>query len=321
MEKISVIVPVYRVEKYLNRCVDSILQQSYRDLEIILVDDGSPDQCGSICDHYAVIDARVVAIHQKNGGLSDARNAGLRIATGEYVGFVDSDDYVYPQMYEKLYETLKNSGADISICNYAYVDEETGRIDERMTGQSPIKNETMNCDQALSKINPLMEGYSYYVTAWNKLYKRSLFEDICFKRGHIHEDEYIVHHLFAKCQRIASIDDVLYIYSQRSGSIMKGPVSFKRIDAVLALLDRYNFFREIHKKKDARNSLRGAMWVMIDLLQRLEVPADELTLSSVKNIIIGQMLRQGDCRLVYLQREWIKRQLSLSKKNSLGKEL
>ena len=116
MPTISVIVPVYKVEKNIHRCVDSILGQTYADFELILVDDGSPDNCGAICDEYAAKDSRVVVIHQKNGGLSSARNAGIDIATGAYISFVDSDDYIYPNYLERLYEVLVEFDADISVC-------------------------------------------------------------------------------------------------------------------------------------------------------------------------------------------------------------
>ena len=159
---ISIIVPVYDVEPYLRKCIDSILIQSYRDLEIILVDDGSPDNCGAICDEYAEKDKRIKVIHKKNGGLSDARNAGLDIATGEYIGFVDSDDWVMPDMYEYLYKAVKEYDADMSVCGYYDYWGKTisGRYCQDIQvykGQEGIK--------ALLDLK-----FGNYV--WNKLYKR-----------------------------------------------------------------------------------------------------------------------------------------------------
>ena len=138
-DKISVIVPVYKVEKYLNRCVQSIASQTYENLEIILVDDGSPDNCGVLCDEWVQKDSRIKVVHKENGGLSSARNAGVAVATGAYVGFVDSDDYIHPQMYEKLYEALVENGADISICGCDYVDEELIFMNEAFLKLKHIK--------------------------------------------------------------------------------------------------------------------------------------------------------------------------------------
>lgn len=123
-ELISVIIPVYKVEKYINRCVESVLVQNYHNIEVILVDDGSPDNCGIICDRYADKDSRVKVIHKTNGGLSDARNAGLNIATGQYICFIDSDDYIEKDMLKDMYDNIVRTGADITICNYCAVDNE-----------------------------------------------------------------------------------------------------------------------------------------------------------------------------------------------------
>lgn len=127
---ISIIVPVYKVENYLSKCLDSMICQTYKNIEIILVDDGSPDNSGKICDDYAKKDSRIKVIHKENGGLSDARNAGLKIATGKYIGFVDSDDYISVEMYEKLYNQAKKEDADIACCNYYRVKMEKNLIKE-----------------------------------------------------------------------------------------------------------------------------------------------------------------------------------------------
>ena len=138
MCKVSVIVPVYKVEKYLNKCVDSIINQTLEDIEIILVDDGSPDNCGKICDDYAQKDNRIVVIHKTNGGLSDARNAGLEVARGEYIGFVDSDDYIAPEMISLLYGVCKKNSTDIAGCDLAYVYETTDRVDYNSNKQESV---------------------------------------------------------------------------------------------------------------------------------------------------------------------------------------
>lgn len=266
MAKISVIVPVYKVEKYLCRCVDSLLQQTYPDLEIILVDDGSPDRCGQICDRYAEAHSHVRVVHKENGGLSSARNAGIAAATGDYIGFVDSDDYVEPEMYAKLYGALAANDADISLCSYTYVDEETGAVDEKMRQSSPVKDEVLSRIQALEKLNPAAEGNSFYVTAWNKLYKRELFRDCLFREGWIHEDEFLVHHIFSRCEKIATLAEPLYLYVQRMGSITNTGVNAKMLDGVYALYDRYAFFEKEGMRRLAKEALLAAEWKLRTLL-------------------------------------------------------
>ena len=269
MAKISVVVPVYKVEKYLRRCVESILSQTYENLEIILVDDGSPDDCGKLCDEFAAIDSRVKVIHKKNGGLSSARNAGIAAATGTYIGFIDSDDYIAPDMYEKLCAALEENRADISICNYLYVDENTDAVDEQMRQCSPLHDEVLSREQALRKLNASQDGYSFYVTAWNKLYKRELFADCLFREGWIHEDEFLVHHIFSRCERIAVMEAPLYYYVQRMGSITNNVISVKMLDGVYALYDRVAFFEQEGMRDLAKASLLCAEWKLRTLLPGL----------------------------------------------------
>lgn len=238
---ISVIVPIYNVEKYLKKCVDSIKNQTYKNIEIILVDDASPDNCGQMCDEYAGEDERIKVIHKENGGLSDARNVGLENARGEYIAFVDSDDYIESDMLEKLYTRIKEDKTDIALCSFKYVNEKGEELPERR-GQSPIKNGVLTGEEALYK---LTEGKSwYYAVAWNKLYKKSIFDTLRFPKGKIHEDEFIAHRVFYQCGRISLLQDELYCYLQREGSITAQPLSVKRLDAVDAMYDRMLFAKE-----------------------------------------------------------------------------
>jgi exopolysaccharide biosynthesis predicted pyruvyltransferase EpsI len=235
---ISVIVPIHKVEPYLRKCVDSIINQTYQNLEIILVDDGSPDGCGAICDEYAEKDSRVRVIHKPNGGLSSARNAGIDIAAGEWLGFVDSDDYCMPEMYEKLYNAAKSADADMVICGYTYVDEQGLPVMNK--GFGVINDLVLTGDDALHRL--CERGNAVWVTAFNKLYKYRLLNAVRFPEGRIHEDEFTIHHFFDKCNRVVSISDSLYNYVQRDSSIMSRPFTIKRLDAYYALWDRYNFF-------------------------------------------------------------------------------
>lgn len=207
-EKISIVVPVYGVEKYLCKCLDSIAAQSYRNLEIILVDDGSPDGCGEICDRYASKDERFIVVHQKNMGLSGARNSGAARATGRYIGFVDSDDFIDRDMYECLYRAITEQRADIAVCGYRTVGS---RSEEH-----PGKTQCLTMDQALRKLIGNKEMPSY---AWNKLYKRECLEGIPFETGKEYEDVRIMHQVFLRARKVCTIDRCLYNYTIREDSI------------------------------------------------------------------------------------------------------
>lgn len=232
--KISVIVPVYKVEKYLEKCLNSILNQTYKNLEIILVDDGSPDNCGVICDQYAKLDNRIIVIHKENGGLSEARNAGLNIASGDLIGFVDSDDYIEPSMFQVLYDNLVSHKADISLCGVYLVDD-----DEKELGHLIVENKTCTGKEILEKYDFFYGGY---VVVWNKLYRKEIFEDLRFKKGRIHEDEFIFHHVFSKCSTVVSVPIPLYNYLQRPNSIMGNHSGNEQLDVMEALIERMNWY-------------------------------------------------------------------------------
>lgn len=215
-EKISVIVPVYRVEKYLNRCIESIHNQTYPDLEIILVDDGSPDNCGRMCDEWKEKDTRIKVIHQENRGLSAARNAGLSVAGGEYIGFVDSDDYIHSGMYEVLLREIKKHKADLAVCNaYAfYEDEEPEETDMEAACNSTVENTE-------SWLRHFLDDFTGPVTwTWNKLYKRDCLCGICFAEGKRMEDIRFSADLVKNLSKAVWIPEQLYYYRQRGGSIM-----------------------------------------------------------------------------------------------------
>lgn len=239
---ISVIIPVYRVEGYLNHCVESVVSQSYRNLDIILVDDGSPDQCGAMCDAWAEKDQRIRVIHKCNGGLSDARNAGIRAAAGEYLVFVDSDDSIAPEMIERLYQAAQSADAQMALCNVLCVDE-----NGTPTGESngiPIRNEHLSAEQVLTRF--YQEKGIFYIVAWNKLYHRSLLRGDAFPPGKWHEDEFIAAQLIWKAGHVACIDYMGYHYvTQRAGSIMSAEMDVRHLDALEALLIRYRFYQEI----------------------------------------------------------------------------
>lgn len=237
---ISIIVPVFNVEKYLEKCIESIIGQTYQNIEIILVDDGSKDTSGKICDKFAKEDRRIVVIHKKNGGLSTARNAGIDIAKGVFISFIDSDDYVSVDFCKILLQAIINDNADMAICNFLSVDESYNLIQENNTNL-PIKNSCINADE-------FMKGYCgefgwYYVIACNKLYKKSLFDSLRYPIGKQHEDAFLIHRLAYQCNKIACVQYPLYYYVQRKGSIMS-KISVKNMDLGDALLDQYWFAKK-----------------------------------------------------------------------------
>ena len=227
--EISVIVPIYRVERFLPRCIDSILKQTFRNIEVILVDDGSDDGCPAICDAAAEKDARVRVIHQKNQGLSAARNAGIDEAQGSYIAFADSDDYMEPSMLEIMLERMKKDGSELAVCNYRYVDENGREIPER-AGRSPItRSEVIDRVQAMDRL--CIEKSWYYITPWNKLYARRLLDHIRFPIGKRNEDIFVAHEFFWASEKISIIKEPLYNYVVRKGSIMQSRPTVRMLDA------------------------------------------------------------------------------------------
>ena len=213
-DRISVIIPVYNVAAYLPQCLDSVLSQDHRDLEVILIDDGSPDDSGVICDAYAAADSRVKVIHQKNGGAAAAKNAGLRTATGEYLSFVDSDDYLEPDVYGYMLAVLKESGADAAHFNFREVYR--GRSEDCVNHRGRT---LMDSREYLARFTkdwscPLL---------WNKLYKRSLFDGVFFEEGHKIDDEYFTYRGFLRECTVLCDERIVYNYRKRASSVMSQP--------------------------------------------------------------------------------------------------
>lgn len=237
---ISVIVPVYNVEAYLCRCVDSILAQTYGHLEVILVDDGTKDNSDKICDDYAARDPRVKVIHKENGGLSSARNAGLDVAKGEYIGFVDSDDWIEPDCYAHMLSCLKKHDAKVACAGRYDVYSATG---ERKVGLCPAREELLDAGEMVSRIF-LWDGCDS--AAWDKLYHRSLFEGIRYPLGKICEDVPTTYRVILKAGRVVMCDKPLYNYYHRPGSITTTSVSEKNFHFAEHTAEIYSYIRENH---------------------------------------------------------------------------
>lgn len=234
---ISIIVPIYKVEPYLNKCVQSIVDQSYRNLEIILVDDGSPDYCPAICDVWAEKDSRIKVLHKENGGLSDARNAGLAIATGEYISFIDSDDYIALDFIAKLYAAIMQTGADIAECATAYVDGDGNILRNRNAAPAAEMDK-------LEALRRLVLEDGVYQTVWNKLYRRELIDGILFEKGKYHEDDFWTYQVFDRMEKLTLVDKPLYFYLQRSGSIIGAGYTPKRLDGLEARALRMEYLQK-----------------------------------------------------------------------------
>ena len=225
-EKISIIVPVYNVEAYLERCVESILKQTYTNLEILLVNDGSTDKSGELCDKLALRDHRIRVIHKENGGLSDARNRGIDEASSNLIGFIDSDDYIDEDMYETLYRQMVASKADLSMCGHYDVYHQ---IPEKQVAE--IKTWELMPEEAIKMV---MEAKILSVTAVNKLYKKALFEQLRFRIGKIAEDAFIMVDLIHQCSKIVATNEKKYYYVHRENSITTQKFSLKFLNVIEA---------------------------------------------------------------------------------------
>ena len=225
MEKdlISVIVPVYNVEKYLEECVNSIINQTYKNLEIILVDDGSKDNSSKMCDELAKKDSRIKVIHKENGGISDVRNVGIENSRGKYIQFIDSDDFMEDNMIETLYKDILENEADVSMCSY-YLFK-----DGVKTTDATYKKEIYNKEQILKEIL-LDEKVRSYL--WNKLFKKSLFSGIYFPKGKVFEDIYVIPFIFEKSNKVVFNNIPLYYYRQREGSILHKQTNELRLEYI-----------------------------------------------------------------------------------------
>lgn len=254
MPTISIIVPVYKVEQYLHRCVDSILNQTFTDFELILVDDGSPDNCGIICDEYAAKDDRIVVIHQDNGGISAARNAGLDVAKGQYIMFVDSDDYIDINLCQKLFDEINGSNdIDCAICGFSYFNDE-GLIN---TSQTIVEKHILTGIGAIKDIYLYNRNRLNIIMVWGKIFKRDVWNELRFTNGIYYEDLDIMPYIYTKCDCVVSIPFIGYHYYQRVGSITHGTgTDNKRVTDSISIREKHvNFFESINEFEIA-NSVR-----------------------------------------------------------------
>lgn len=238
MARIAVIVPVYNVENYIERCIDSILNQSFDDFKLILVNDGSTDRSYEICKEYAISDRRIKLINQENMGLSMARNNALEYSSERYLTFIDSDDYIHRDFLKILLENLIDNSADISVADHqkVYQSERT----EHEEKENTIR--VLSNIQAVEQV--VKDNDENMIVAWGKLYKRELFEDIRYPRGKYHEDEFVTYKLYYKAETIVKTKAKLHYYTQRDESITGDKYSLKRLEKLEGLREAVEFFRE-----------------------------------------------------------------------------
>lgn len=314
---ISIIVPIYKVEDYLDRCVQSILNQTYKNFELILVDDGSPDRCPELCDKWANKDERIKVIHKENGGLSDARNAGMGIASGEFIVFVDSDDWVSVSYLECMMKAMKETGCDIIECEI--VRTEARGVSEDTTVIAAGKAVVFQAEDALKH---LIEDDCFHQYVWNKLYKRSVIQDILFEKGKTNEDEFWTYQIFGNAATVGKIDITLYYYFQRDTSIMGAKYSLKRLDALEAKLQRQKYVEDKYPKlkeislinlftsciyqgqmcllKLKREELLEAKEKIVAIVKQIKIPENimkDLPLGTKVWVSLARVSFWGTCRL------------------------
>lgn len=274
---VSVIVPVYRVEAYLEECVESILGQTYTNLEVWLVDDGSPDNCPVLCDAFAQRDPRVRVIHKANGGVSSARNAALDVCTGEYITFVDSDDAIHPQAVERLLAACLEAEADMAMGELRSLEENGALRPENPADR--LNREVFGPEEAFRRMT--VEHEIYFSIVWGKLYRRAVFTELRFSVGRLHEDEMIQHRLCGACGRIAAVGEPVYHYRTRGGSISQSAFTIRRMeDLAAAYWDRYLYLKERGYPRYARDALHKCCGALNTGLTRLPLKGNEAVFHS-----------------------------------------
>ena len=266
MPKISIIVPVYNAEKYLRKCVDSILNQTFKDFELILVDDGSIDTSGKICDEYNLKDNRIKVIHKENGGLSSARNAGLDIAQGEYIGFVDSDDWIELDVYEELYKICKENDTDVGIVGINY----GGASEKKKSKKIEIYSNKLILDDLVYN-----KGKEITWPAWNKLWLKKVIGESRFKEGRIYEDGLFLYSLSSKIKKVAKIDYEAYNYRMDNESITRSKISKKQVDFLYNTLDIYKFLPSPYKEEMfIRDLIRYTEYILLEMIKQKNINKD-----------------------------------------------
>lgn len=287
---ISIIIPIYKAEKYLGNCVKCVRNQTYRNLEIILVEDGSPDRSGEICDKLAQEDGRIKVIHKENGGAATARNAGLDVMTGEYVSFVDADDYMESNYIETLYHALKENQAQVSLCSFKTVDEEGNAIaidklhEDAVCDEEHSENDTVKVLTGNDIILQDLQGHWEHVAPWGKLFQADLYKNVRYPHWFAHEDEPVFIQVFDKVEKVAVKSEKLYFYVQHAGSLMNTAYSEKdRVTMLTMWRERIAYYQDnVQGHKELLNQILQA-YVAWNVLY-LSMHAHEMTKEQQKEL-------------------------------------
>jgi len=312
--KISIIVPVYNTENQIRYCLDSILNQTYKNLEIIVVDDGTKDNAGNIAEEYSKKDDRIIVIHQENQGLSAARNTGLNAATGDYISFVDSDDVLKKDFYEYMIDVLKKEGyPEIVQASFLRIDEDNIENVENILEENEPEEEikTMSNIEALEKLYGANQlEYVKFVVVWNKIYKKEIYSSLRFPKGRNHEDEYTTYKAIYAAKRIAYSNRLVYGYIQTKKSIMRVGISQKRIDDTLeAYRQVYSYFKENNLPEIESKAKRRYLEYCIELVEKINQ---------------GEVLAEQEKQIEFLNNEFIRfydENISFIKENAKTEEL
>lgn len=284
---ISVVVPVYKVEEYLNRCVDSIIVQTYKNLEIILVDDGSPDNCGQICDDYAKKDRRIKVIHKENGGLSDARNNGIELSKGKYITFIDSDDYIENNYISVLYKSISSNNTDIAISSHKVVYDNGVVINKATEEESVLKPKEV--------LKRILYDDGIDLSAWSKLYKKELFDDIKYPKGRLFEDAATTYKLIDKSNKISICSFPTYNYIIRNNSITNVRFTTKKMDLITSTEEMTDYVKI--KYPDLKQAAdRRLMYAYLSTLSQLAM--SDKTFPEEEEKIIRYIKKNGNKQLM-----------------------
>jgi len=286
MPTISVIIPVYRVEKYLQECIDSVLQQEFDDIEVILVDDGSPDRCGEICDEYAKRDYRVVVIHQENSGLSCARNAGIAKATGRYLMFLDSDDYIAEECLTEISAIIKEKNVDVIIGRYILVPEEGAEYQSKLEATFDVSRiNGMSSDESINYI--LRLGPSFFYMAWRFIVKRELviYQDLYFYEGIYHEDEEWTPRLLCCANSFWLYEQPFYHYRIRAFGSITSKFEIKHYTDRLIIVDSLTRFLQFIRTSTKEKLICSRIAILLSTVMFYSYTLDQKSRRKIRNVI------------------------------------
>lgn len=302
---VSVIIPVYNVADYLTECIQSVLNQTYRNIEIVIIDDGSTDGSGSICDKAAENDERIKVTHQENNGVAAARNAGLDAATGEYIMFVDSDDYIEPDAVEYLLNIIVHKSADLVIGDYVRVNTDDERLDSIEGDEKSV--ELISQKRFWEIVRTVAKPIGIVLVA--RLYRASIWDGIRFEKGFIHEDQMITHRIIDRCTKIYMTNKVLYNYRRTPNSIMTKPFRIENLDYAKGLTDRIEYFKENENYEDVLYTFGAGTREILKGYERLDL-SDEKVKKKLDDLYteykgIARYIMGQSCKITIKIRMWM----------------